>query len=385
MNIIIIGAGIGGLCSGIALKRLGHNVRIFEQVTEIKPVGAAISVWSNGVKCLNYLGLNSEVAAVGGTLETMAYIDGLTGKTMTSFSLKPLIDKVGERPYPISRADLQSMLMNEFGIENVSFGKRIEVIHDNCDQVSARFSDGSLATGDLLIGADGTHSVVRSYVLGEKPERRYAGYVNWNGLVEIDEALAPSERWTTFVAEGKRVSLMPVSGNRFYFFFDVPLPQGLPNERSGYRDNLKTYFSGWAAPVQALIERVDVATTNRVEIFDLDPLTQWVRGRVALLGDAAHSTTPDLGQGGCMAMEDAVSLAQVLQTHSLGLDDSLHRYQNRRVGRAKDLVLRARRRCDITHAVDAAETAKWYEELRVETGVNIIRGIASNIEGGPFG
>jgi FAD-dependent urate hydroxylase len=208
--------------------------------------------------------------------------------------------------------------------------------------------------------------------------------VNWNGLVDIDPAIAPADQWTTFVGEGKRVSVMPVAGGRFYFFFDVPLPKGVPAEREAYRELLRGYFKGWAAPVQLLIDRIDPATTNRVEIHDIEPFMTWTRGRVALLGDAAHSTTPDIGQGGCSAMEDAVTLSIALQTNTLGVEDALKRYEKRRVARAAELVLRARRRCDVTHAKDPAVTQAWYDELWREDGTNILRGIASNIHGNPL-
>ncbi|MFS7633159.1 hypothetical protein ACJ8BK_25690 [Klebsiella pneumoniae] len=114
--------------------------------------------------------------------------------------------------------------------------------------------------------------------------------------MEIDEALAPGDQWTTFVGEGKRVSLMPVSAGRFYFFFDVPLPAGLAEDRDTLRADLSRYFAGWAPPVQKLIAALDPQTTNRIEIHDIEPFSRLVRGRVALLGDAGHSTTPDIGQ-----------------------------------------------------------------------------------------
>lgn len=385
MKIIIIGAGMGGLTAGIALKRLGYEVHIYEQVREIKPVGAAISVWSNGVKCLNYLGLSKQVTALGGNMENMAYMDGFSGTTMTQFSLAPLVQQVGQRPYPVSRADLQSMLLQEFGAHDVHLGMKLVSVHDDGALVTATFEDDTKVTGDILIGADGTHSGLRSYVLGNIPERRYAGYVNWNGLVDIDEEVAPANQWTTFVGDGKRVSVMPIAGNRFYFFFDVPLPKGLPNERDQYKTLLRTYFSGWAPPVQRLIDKIDTATTNRVEIHDIDPFMTWTRGRVALLGDAAHSTTPDIGQGGCAAMEDAIVLSIALRTNTLGIEDALLRYQNQRNQRAADLVLRARKRCDVTHAKDTLVTQQWYDELRLDDGSGIIKGIVKNIEGNPLG
>ncbi|ATI40164.1 FAD-dependent urate hydroxylase HpxO [Acinetobacter baumannii] len=384
MNVVIIGAGMGGLTTGIALKKFGHQVRIFEQTEKILPVGAAISLWSNGVKCLNYLGLTEKIAKLGGQMDDLAYVDGLTGDVMTQFSLRPLIEEVGQRPYPVARADLQNMLMNEFGRDQIYLGKKMVSLEDKTDFVEVHFADGSSTQADLLIGADGTHSMTRAYVLGQQVQRRYAGYVNWNGLVEISEDLAPAQQWTTYVGEGKRASLMPVADGRFYFFLDVPLPAGLENNRDEYKKLLKQYFVDWCQPVQQLIERLDPQKTNRVEIHDIEPFTQFYKGRVVILGDAAHSTTPDIGQGGCQAMEDAIYLARSLQINTLGLEDALRRYQNKRNERANELVLRARKRCDVTHMKDETVTQAWYAELRREQGGHIMQGIISNIVGNPL-
>ncbi|WP_180035229.1 MULTISPECIES: FAD-dependent urate hydroxylase HpxO [unclassified Acinetobacter] len=384
MDITIIGAGMAGLTTGIALKKFGHQVTIYEQAEQILPVGAAISLWSNGVKCLNYLGLTEQVEKLGGKMDHLAYIDGLTGDVMTQFSLFPLIEEVGQRPYPVSRADLQNMLMDEFGRENIHLGKKMVSFSEQDDQVITRFADGSEVLADLLVGADGTHSLTRAYVLGEQVERRYAGYVNWNGLVDISEEFAAADQWTTFVGEGKRVSLMPVADNRFYFFFDVPLAVGLENDRTQYKALFKEYFKGWCEPVQKLIDAVDAQKTNRVEIHDIEPFADFYKGRVVIVGDAAHSTTPDIGQGGCQAMEDAIYLARSLQINTLGLQDSLRRYQNKRNERANELVLRARKRCDVTHMKDESVTREWYAELRKEQGNHIMKGIISNIVGNPL-
>lgn len=384
MNVVIIGAGMGGLTTGIALKKFGHQVRIFEQTEKILPVGAAISLWSNGVKCLNYLGLTEKIAKLGGQMDDLAYVDGLTGDVMTQFSLRPLIEEVGQRPYPVARADLQNMLMDEFGRDQIYLGKKMVSLEDKTDYVEVHFADGSSTQADLLIGADGTHSMTRAYVLGQQVQRRYAGYVNWNGLVEISEDLAPAQQWTTYVGEGKRASLMPVADGRFYFFLDVPLPAGLENNRDEYKKLLKLYFADWCQPVQQLIERLDPQKTNRVEIHDIEPFSQFYKGRVVILGDAAHSTTPDIGQGGCQAMEDAIYLARSLQINTLGLEDALRRYQNKRNERANELVLRARKRCDVTHMKDETVTQAWYAELRREQGGHIMQGIISNIVGNPL-
>ncbi|MFW0792595.1 FAD-dependent urate hydroxylase HpxO [Gordonia sp. CPCC 205515] len=384
MKAVIIGAGMGGLSAAIALKQIGVDVEVYEQVTENKPVGAAISVWSNGVKCLNHLGLESEAAALGGIVNTMSYVDAHSGDTLCRFSMQPLIDEVGQRPYPMARAELQLMLMQAYGLDDIHFGKKMVAVSDGPDTATVEFSDGTTDSADLVIGADGAKSLTREYVLGGPVQRRYAGYVNFNGLVAVDEKIGPATEWTTYVGDHRRVSVMPVADDRFYFFFDVPMPEGQPYERGSAREVLAAEFGDWAPGVQTLIETLDPATTNRVEILDLDPFHTWVKGRVAVLGDAAHNTTPDIGQGGCSAMEDGVALQFAFRDHPDDVHSALAAYEAARTERAGDLVLRARKRCDVTHGKDPEATQEWYDELRKEDGTNIIRGIVGNIMGGPL-
>ncbi|AEF54416.1 FAD-dependent urate hydroxylase HpxO [Marinomonas posidonica] len=383
MKALIIGAGIGGMSAAAALKQQGIECDIFEAVKEIKPVGAALSIWSNGVKCMNHLGMGHIMDQLGGPMHYLAYQDGLTGTVMTQFSLTPLVEAVGERPCPVSRADLQSQMIDWWGRDTIQFGKRIEKVAQDDAGVTAYFTDGTHATGDFMIAADGTHSKVRTHVLGYETERRYAGYVNWNGLVNIDEDIAPGNQWTTFVAEGKRVSIMPIAEGRFYFFFDVPLPKGLAEDRSTVIKDLSDYFKGWAQPVQTLIAAIDPETTNRIEIHDIEPFDTLVKDKIALLGDSAHSTTPDIGQGGCSALEDAVVLGQCF-AETQDITNALKNYEEKRRFRVKDLVLKARKRCDVTHGKDMQETQAWYNELRHETGDNIIEGLRNTIAGGPL-
>jgi len=385
MKVIVIGAGVGGTSAALALQKLGHEVVVYDRMRENRPVGAALSLWSNGVKVLNWLGLGPQVAALGGRMDDMAYYDGHTGDELCRFSLAPVTAQTGQRPYPVARADLQQLMMDAVGPTSIRLGMQLTGVSETDGIVTATFADGSTDTADLLIGADGARSLVRDYVTeptGIRPERSYSGYVNYNGLVAADERIGPRDQWTTYVGDGKRCAVMPVAGDRFYFFVDVPGPSGVVEDRMAA---LEHAFGAWGAPgVRALLDGIDPdASLNRVEIWDIDPFDTWVRGRVAILGDAAHNTAPDIGQGACSALEDSFALGIVFATATLGVEDSLKRYERIRTERAGDLVLRARKRAHETHAFDVEATQAWYDGLRREDGTGVIRGIVGNIEGSP--
>lgn len=390
MKVIVVGAGIGGASAAIALVRLGHEVVVYDQMRENKPVGAALSLWANGIKVLNWLGLADDVAALGGRMDDMAYVDGLTGETLCRFSLAPVTALTGAASYPVARADLQALLMERCGMDRIRLGARLVGIADDGRTVTATFADGSTDSADLLIAADGARSLGRDHVTGAtaggpRIERTYAGYVNFNGLIPADEAIGPANQWTTYVAEGKRCAVMPVAGSRFYFFVDIPQPAGVPYDRGEGIRPLEAAFGHWTAGARRLLDAIDPDTSlNRVEIWDVDPFHTWVRGRVAILGDAAHNTSPDIGQGACSALEDTFALAISLATNTLGVEDALLRYQRIRSARAADLVLRARKRCRETHGFDPAATQAWYDRLRTEDGSDIIQGIVGNIVDSPI-
>ncbi|EDX86381.1 hypothetical protein S7335_4085 [Synechococcus sp. PCC 7335] len=384
LKVVVVGAGMGGLTSAIAMQRAGYEVEIYDRVKELRPAGAGISLWSNGVKVLNRLGLGPEISRIGGPMKQMAYY-AKSGKLLTRFSLSPLIEEVGQPPYPVSRTDLQMMLLKAVGEENVQLNKRCVAVEQTADGATAIFEDGHKAIADIVVGADGTHSIIRTHVLGHPSERRYVGYVNWNGLVPASEDLAPLDSWDIYVGNGQRASVMPVGSDRFYFFFDVPLPKGTEREPNRFKQELSKHFEGWAEPVQNLIQQLDPDKTNRVEIHDIEPLEALVKGRVALIGDAAHSTSPDLGQGGCQAMEDAWALANCLLTTNLSVEDALMRYEASRKERVAGIVLGARKRSNMTHAKEPEKTEQWYAELAQEDGKKIMDAISRTILAGPMG
>ena len=382
LKAIVVGAGMGGLTAAIALEQVGYRVEIYDRVRELRPAGAGISLWSNGVKVLNRLGLGAEIARIGGPMQRMSYISK-SGEVLNDFSLQPLVDAAGQCPYPVARTDLQRMLLDAFGDDRVQLNSKCVGVEQTEESVTAIFEDGRRATGDMLVAADGTHSTIRNVVVGRTIDRQYGGYVNWNGLVRVSDRLAPLNSWVIYVGDGQRASMMPVGGDRFYFFFDVPLPKGtLP--LGDVRTELYHYFQGWAQPVQNLIGELDPAKTNRVKIHYVEALSTLVCGRIALLGDAAHSTTPDLGQGGCQALEDAWVLTNHLASSTLGVADALQRYEADRTERTATIVRKALKRARMIHNHDPDRTQQWYAELAEEDGSKVMDAISSVILQGPL-
>lgn len=398
LNVLVIGAGMGGLSAALAFQQHGHRVTVMERVEDIRPIGAAISLWSNGVKVMHQLGLGTTIERLSGDMQRMRYLRH-DGELLSDFPLTPLYDDVQQRACPIARAALQQTLFDAVGAENIELGQHCIDYTSDTDGVAAFFADGRQVAADLLIVADGTHSKLRNKIIGRPVERQYVGYVNWNVRVPATDELAPLDSWDQYVGESKRVSLMPMGtgGNadaeqEFYCFFDVPLPADTPNEPARYQEELREHFSGWSGAVQTLIEHFDPARMARVEIHDIEPLETLTDTRVALLGDAAHGMAPDLGQGGCQAMEDAWVLAQVVQkaledvpTTNEALRQALDNYNTARVKRVGEIVARARTRAEMIHGHTPALTQHWYDELSREDGQGVREGIKKTILGGPLG
>jgi FAD-dependent urate hydroxylase len=383
LRVVIVGGGLGGLAAAIALRQAGHSVVVYEQAREFRPVGAGISLWPNGVKVLSAMGLGDRVAEMGGHMERMGYADW-TGSTLTDFSLAPLYRSVGERAWPLARADLQELLVDTIGSDWVRTGARCVSVTSTDDSASALFADGSIVDGDLVVAADGTHSALRSWVAGPV-ERAYVGYVNFNALTAADQSIAAPNLWQTWVGGGKRASVMPIGGERLYAFFDVPLPHGdaLADDREVI-DQLRGFFGDWATPVRLLVDSLDAVRINRVLIHDLPTVGRWFRNRVVLLGDAVHTMAPDLGQGGCQALEDAVVLARCLALASGPIESALARYEQERRPRTAEIVRRARQRAAVIHGEDPLATAAWYESLGRDPSREILAGLEQSARTGPW-
>lgn len=331
---IVIGAGIGGLAAAIAIRQAGLQVKVFERAAALRDVGAGISLWANAIHALGRLGLAGPLQAASAPYA----IDGLRtwdGRRLVSVSLAELEHQVGVPIVVLHRAELLAMLREACGERDVQLGASCVSVHQDADGVRATFADGSSAQADVLIGADGLYSVVRSALHGERPPR-YAGCTAWRAVVPFPaQAVQAAESW----GHGSVFGQVPMSGNRVYWYATKNGPEG--QRQGNEKAELLRLFHDWHAPIGELIEATDASAILRNDIYDRPGLKSWGRGCVTLLGDAAHPMTPYLGQGGCQALEDAVVLGHCLR-EARTVEAALRAYERQRIPRANALVDRSR-------------------------------------------
>ena len=316
MRILIVGAGIGGLTAGLALRQAGFDVHVYEQATVLREVGAGVAISPNAVKVLHRLGLAEALRAVGVVSHSMDSRDWQTGALLGRVPLaEAAVARWGAPFYHLHRADLHDALRAALGDRHITLGARCVAVEQRDNGVTARFADGREVTGDLLIGADGIHSVVREHVAG--PDRPiWSRQISWRGLApaEVGHDVGLEVRHHSFWGPRTIFVCFYVSAGRLVNWVGNTQSDDDWLEESwsahGDRDEVLSLFAGWHPQVQALI-----AGTEQVfkwALFDRPPLATWTRGRVTLLGDAAHPMLPYMAQGASQSIEDAVVLARCL-------------------------------------------------------------------------
>lgn len=333
-RVFIVGGGIGGLAAALALGRVGIQAEVFERAPALEEVGAGLSLWSNAVAALRRLGLDEAVLSRGTVIGRSVTMDH-RGRTLGEESIADLGRRAGHPSACVHRADLQGILAGSLESGRLRLGAAVDGVEQDAEGVTIRRADGQTERGALLVGADGLHSVVRAQLHRPAPPR-YAGYVAYRGLARFEHPEVPPGTMRLLVGPGSQVGLLPCGPGRLYWFATVNAP-GVGRPPGGAAE-VRARFRDWYAPVPAMIEATDDAAILRNDILDRPPIWPWGLGRATLLGDAAHPTTPNLGQGACQALEDAVALADRLRRDGL-TPDALRTYEASR-RRRTELVIR---------------------------------------------
>ncbi|ABM14737.1 MULTISPECIES: FAD-dependent oxidoreductase [Mycolicibacterium] len=300
---IVIGAGIAGLATAVALRRVGHDVTVIEQRTDLTS-GAGISIWPNALAALDQIGLGDNVRQAGGRV-TAGAIRWRDGTWLRRPSAQRIVHALGEPLVVVRRSALTEILLDALPPDTVQTGLSATALSIAAATARVTLSDGRTREADAVVGADGVNSMVARALNGPLPSR-YVGYTAWRGVAayRLDPALAGET-----MSAGTEVGHVPLGPDHTYWFATERTREG-SRSAGGEHAYLTAKLAGWADPIPALLASTDPADVLRNDLYDRAQPRDWSRGPAVIVGDAAHPMRPHLGQGGCQGLEDAAILAR---------------------------------------------------------------------------
>ena len=354
MNIAIIGAGIGGLTTALALKQNGQEVTVYESAPEIKPLGAGIIMASNAMQVFDTLGVREKIEHAGHRISSLNITDAQLN-TISESDLTPFEQKYGVYNVAIHRADLQKILAEEIGFEHIRLSKRLSNIKQGSN-FTLTFDDNTCVNADVVIGADGIRSRVRDLLFG-------AGHIRdtkqrcWRGVIEFDRAAPYDHEAFEAWGKGRRFGFVKISDKKVYWF--AVINEALNKDNAG----INALFNDFHPEVLNIIAETPKDNIIFSDIIDLQPIHQWQKGRVCLIGDAAHATTPNLGQGACQAVEDAYVLGRLFG-QGKSIEEVFAQYETLRMKKAHFIVHTSWRIGQVAHVQNSI--AVWLRNALVK-------------------
>ncbi|MFE2912764.1 FAD-dependent oxidoreductase [Kitasatospora indigofera] len=344
---VVVGAGIGGLTAAVALRRRGWHVTVCERAPEPPATGAGIGLAPNALRALAAVGVDVARAAGGRVPVTMG-VRRSDGRWLTRAGTADMAARYGTAPIAVPRPALAAALAAALPPDALRHGAAVTAVDDAADRPTVRTAAGPDLSADLVVAADGIHSPLRRAYFPDHPGLHYLGETAWRAVVDAPDLRIPamSETW----GRGERFGVTPLSDGRFYLYATTKAPAG--TRSADPRAELRRRFGSWHDPIPALLDRVgrlEPAEVLQNDLYDLAaPLPRLHHGRIAWLGDAAHAMAPNLGQGGCQAVEDAVILAHLLPAGDSderrdGVPAALAGYTAARRDRTDAVRVRARR------------------------------------------
>jgi 2-polyprenyl-6-methoxyphenol hydroxylase-like FAD-dependent oxidoreductase len=345
-RVAIVGGGIGGLTAARALCRRGIEVAIYEAASELREIGAGVALHPNAMKVLRSLDLEDDVRSTAGRSEWALSRNWKTGRVISRTSRQQQASLFGCAGATVHRADLLDVLAHSLPSGIVTLGARCVGVESEGDVAVARFKDGSEVEADVIIGADGIHSAVRASVFGPDAPR-FTGKICYRSVVPVDAVPGgppPNDNVQWFGPHGTIV-LYPVRRDELV---NVVCHYDDENYRHESwvteceRSEVLERYRGWHESLLRIFSAGEV--WYKWALYDRDPIPQWTRGRVTVLGDAAHPMLPYLGQGACQSIEDGCVLAAALAARPDDPVDGLALYERSRRPRASQVVLTSRQR-----------------------------------------
>jgi 2-polyprenyl-6-methoxyphenol hydroxylase-like FAD-dependent oxidoreductase len=335
---IVVGAGIGGLTAAAALRRAGIEVTLCEKAPQHRAAGFGLAVQSNAMNALRTLdlGLDDAMLAVGGRVKTFSF-RRTNGSELRRIDVTPIDDVLGSPSVVLARKDIHEILLTAAGSGlRVETGAEAVRFTQNSDSVSLELADGRHLEADVLIGADGINSVLRTQLHGTD-DPRPGGFVCWLALAPFWPPNLTEGESVHFWGRGLRFGLHDCGQGSIYWWATQSCAAELAANWPHGKDDLLRRFAGWSPEISEIISATDESAIIALPALDRPPLTWWGEGRVTLLGDAAHPMLPSLGQGANSAIEDAVVLAHALSVHT-DPQMALRSYEQQRLPRTTELV-----------------------------------------------
>lgn len=331
-KIIIVGGGIGGAATALALYRAGFEPVVYERAKALREVGAGIALWANATHILKNLGLLEEAIRVG-YLTTNYQFNSQRGKELANIP----VDSFELPVVGIHRAELHQLLWRNVPSQKFVLGETFERYEQNGSQVRAHFASGLSVEGEALIGADGLRSRVRAALLGERPPR-YRNFKTWRGLTEYIPSGYRPGYIQEFLGRGKGFGLMMLGKGKMYWYAVAIAPEARPDAAIGRKKELEIMYQDWFPSIPEAIAATDEANILTADLYDRPPTQPWSQQNITILGDAAHPMLPTMGQGACTALEDAYVVAKCLQEQPNPIT-AFGQYESLRFPRTKRIVL----------------------------------------------
>ncbi|MFC9585598.1 FAD-dependent monooxygenase [Streptomyces yangpuensis] len=311
LQAVVAGAGIGGLTAALALHRRGWRVTVCERAPEPPVTGAGIGLAPNALRALDAIGVDA-ARAIGSAVPATMGVRRSDGRWLTRAETSYMAARYGTPPIAVPRPAFTGALAAALPPEALRYGATVTGVDDTTGRATVRTAGGPDLPADLVVAADGIHSPLRRARFPAHPGLHYLGETAWRTLVDAPDLRIPSmsETW----GRGERFGVTPLADGRYYLYATAVVPAG--TRSADPLTELRRRFGSWHDPIPALLDRVGhygPADVLQNDLYDLAaPLPRLHHGRTAWLGDAAHAMAPNLGQGGCQAIEDAVVLAHLL-------------------------------------------------------------------------